>query len=176
MRQSASGQRGGIAASVDEGRIALRPSSMLRALSATFIAACATALALVLVPRLGALAGGAFALAGAVVLLVCSRVQERTHPLAIKVGSDSVVTWHRAGATVRRHRLVGHAQFGARLLVLHLAPEERPAAGRLRSVLIAADAVGSARFRELAVTARRHGRRSGPRRRTDAGRHPRRSL
>ncbi|KAG0162925.1 hypothetical protein DFQ30_001010 [Apophysomyces sp. BC1015] len=82
------------------------------------------AVALVLMPRIGIAAGVAAACAVAVLLIVFSQWQERGRPVAIKVGLDGAITWHRRGAPMRRHRIVGHARPSARLLALRLAPDD----------------------------------------------------
>ncbi|MEJ2767676.1 protein YgfX [Mycetohabitans sp. B46] len=154
----------GIASVARDDAMALRCSPMLAALGMAGACACALAVMLVLAPRIGFIAAAAVALAVALGLVVCSQWQERMRPIAIKVEPDGVLTWHRQGAPVRYHRIVGHARPAAGLLVLRLAPdEERATRRRARpgSVLIAADAIEPAHFRELAIALARQRRRPG---------------
>ncbi|WP_156954412.1 protein YgfX [Paraburkholderia acidipaludis] len=73
----------------------------------------------------------------------------RRQPTALEIGPDSFVTYSRAGARLFQGRLMGASQWGSALLALSVQGE----AGRA-TVLVAADAVGRAAFRELAVRAR----------------------
>lgn len=152
----------GIASTARDDAMALRRSSMLAALGMAGACACALAVMLVLAPRIGVIAAAAAALAVALVLAVFSQWQERMRPIAIKVEPDGALTWHRQGAPVRYHRILGHARPVAGLLVLRLAPDDERAtrrSARLGSVLIAADAIEPAHFRELAIALARQRRR-----------------
>ncbi|MCF7695162.1 hypothetical protein KPG66_03210 [Mycetohabitans sp. B2] len=153
-----------IASAARDDAMALQRSPMLAALGMACAGACALAVMLVLAPRIGFIAAAAAALAVALVLAVFSQWQERMRPIAIQVGPDGALTWHRQGAPVRYHRILGHARPAAGLLVLRLAPDDERAtwhSARSGSVLIAADAIEPAHFRELAIALARQRRRPG---------------
>jgi hypothetical protein len=154
--------------------MALRRSRMLAWFGLAGACACALAVMLALAPRIGTAAGIAVAFAVGIVLAVLSQWQERGRPIAIELGLEgALITWHRRGTPMRHHRIVGHARVGVRLLALRLAPYgDRPArfgAGP-RSVLVAADAIAPAHFRELAIALTRQRRQPRAKRRAPAHR------
>ncbi|MCF2133195.1 MULTISPECIES: protein YgfX [Mycetohabitans] len=162
--RSAPPPHSGIASTACDDAMVLRHSRMLAALGVAAACACALAVMLALVPRISLIAAAAAALAVALVLAVFSQWQERKRPVAIKVGPDGAVTWHRQGAPVRYHRILGHARPAAGLLVLRLAPDDERATWHSAgpgSVLIAADAIEPSHFRELAIALARQRRRPG---------------
>ncbi|MFP6558490.1 hypothetical protein WJ542_09205 [Paraburkholderia sp. B3] len=73
----------------------------------------------------------------------------RRQPAALEIGPDSFATYSNAGACLFQGRLTGASQWGSALLALSVQD-----AARRATVLVAADAVGRAAFRELAVRAR----------------------
>jgi hypothetical protein len=72
---------------------------------------------------------------------------EYAQPVALKIGPDGLFAWDRAGSLLMQGRIAGCSQWSGRLLVLALAPDH----GRSRTLLLAADALPAAVFRELAV-------------------------
>ena len=74
----------------------------------------------------------------------------RTGPGAIKIGSDGLTVWNRAGHTLAHGRVARCSQWRGRLLIL--APA---ASGRPRPLLIAAGTLSAEAFRAPAVPGRR---------------------
>jgi hypothetical protein len=73
----------------------------------------------------------------------------RRQPAVIEIGPDSFSAYSRTGARLFQGRLSGASQWGSMLLALSVEGGARRA-----TVLVAADALGRAAFRELAVRAR----------------------
>jgi len=132
-------------------RIALRRSFAMRAASAVFIATASAAVYGCLSSWLGAWQALPLTLAAFALLALGSVRYDRAQPVALTVGRESLAAWGRAGILLAQGRIAGCAHWGDRLLVLVLKPEE----GRSHTLLVPADTVPPAVFRELAVRARR---------------------
>jgi hypothetical protein len=115
-----------------------------------------------LAPRLGAWQAAPLTLALAALLALCAARHDAAQPFALRVSMGEISAWNRAGALLARGRVVGCAQWSGRLLVLSLEPEGGRTRGlalrqraRTRTMLLAADALPPAVFRELSVLGRR---------------------
>jgi hypothetical protein len=86
-------------------------------------------------------------------LMLGARAHERAQPAALKIGRDELSVWGRAGALLMQGRITGCSQWSGRLLVLELQPQ----AGRTRTLLLTADTLPAAVFRQLSVQGRRTG-------------------
>ncbi|MGA7817868.1 protein YgfX [Caballeronia sp.] len=93
---------------------------------------------------------GVAALTAAFALGASAYRGERRQPIAFEIGQDGLTTWNRAGHRQYR-RIVGCAQWSNALLALTLLS----ATNQRSPFLVAADALDTHAFRELAVRARR---------------------
>jgi len=84
-------------------------------------------------------------------LALCALRHDRAQPVALQIGRENLIAWGRAGILLAQGRIAGCAHWGDRLLVLNLKPDE----GGRQTLLVPADTVPPAVFRELAVRARR---------------------
>lgn len=132
-------------------RIALRRSLAVRLASLCFALVCTAAVHFTAAAHLGAiaavwLAGAAFAALG------LSFVRyERGQPVLLELTVEGMAAYDRAGRALLQGRIVGAAQWAERLLVLAVAGAD---GRRTKTVVVAADAVDAAAFRELAVRGR----------------------
>jgi hypothetical protein len=143
-------------------RIALRRSVALRAALGAFVLMATLAVYTCLAPRLGAWQAAPLTLAVAALLALCAARHDAAQPVALSVAMGEISAWNRAGALLARGRVVGCAQWSGRLLVLAVqsgGARKRGSAlksqGRTRTLLLAADALPPAVFRELSVLGRR---------------------
>ncbi|CAH2774035.1 MAG: FIG00454574: hypothetical protein [uncultured Paraburkholderia sp.] len=132
-------------------RIALRRSFTMRVVSAACVATASAAVYSCVSSWLGVLQALPLALAAFALLALCSVRHDRAQPVALTMGRESLTAWGRAGILLAQGRIAGCAHWSDRLLVLVLKPEE----GRRNTLLVPADTVPPAVFRELAVRARR---------------------
>ncbi|MGN6317992.1 hypothetical protein [Trinickia sp.] len=129
----------------------LRRSLTVRAASLAFALVCTAAVHFTAAQHLGVpdaiwLAAAAFA------ALAVSYVRfERRQPMLLELTPDGVIGYDAGGRTLFYGPIVGAAQWAERLLVLAVAGAD---ARRPRAVLVAADSVDGAAFRELAVRGR----------------------
>ncbi len=100
---------------------------------------------------LGAWQAVPLALAAFALLALCAVRHDRARPAALKMGRESLTAWGRAGNPLVHGRIAGCAHWSDRLLVLTLTPDT----GRQHTLLVPADTVPAAVFRELAVRGRR---------------------
>jgi hypothetical protein len=107
-----------------------------------------------LAARLGVWQAAPAALAVLASLVLAANHHWRAEPGALKIGPDGLTVWNRSGQLLAEGRIAGCSQWSGRLLILALAG----ASGRRRALLIAADALPAAAFRELAVLGRRAAR------------------
>ena len=102
-------------------------------------------------PWLGAWQAVPLTLAAFALLALCALRHDRAQPVALQIGRENLIAWGRAGILLAQGRIAGCAHWGDRLLVLILKPDE----GGRQTLLVPADTVPPAVFRELAVRARR---------------------
>jgi hypothetical protein len=133
----------------DASRILLRSSAALHLVLAMGIGAAVAAVYTALEPWLGAARAVLPALALLGVCALAASAWRRKRPAAIEIGRDSFVARARNGALIADGRLAGASQWGTSLLALDVQ-----GAARRATVLVAADALDSGAFRELAVRAR----------------------
>jgi hypothetical protein len=132
-------------------RIALQRSFAMLAALILFVLAATWATYTCAASHLGAWQAVPLTLAVTVLLTLCAIRHERAQPVALRLGRDSLSAWGRAGTLLAHGRIAGCSQWSGRLLVLSLKPE----AGRASTLLLAADALPPAVFRELSVLGRR---------------------
>ena len=132
-------------------RIALRRSFAMRVASAAFVATASAAVYRCVSPWLGAWQAVPLTLAVFALLALCALRHDRAQPVALQIGRENLTAWGRAGILLAQGRIAGCAHWGDRLLVLILKPGE----GGRQTLLVPADTVPPAVFRELAVRARR---------------------
>ncbi|WP_332261477.1 protein YgfX [Burkholderia sp. WSM2230] len=132
-------------------RIALRRSFTMRVATAVFTATASAAVYSCMSSWLGAGQAVPLTLAAFALLALCSVRHDRAQPVALTMGREGLTAWGRAGILLVQGRIAGCAHWSDRLLVLVLKPEE----GCRQTLLIPADTVPPAVFRELAVRARR---------------------
>ena len=115
-----------------------------------------------LAPRLGAWPAAPLTLVVAALLALGAARHHAAQPVALHIAMDEISAWSRAGALLARGRVVGYAQWSGRLLVLAVESENSrrrgPALnprGRTGTLLLPADALPPAVFRELSVLGRR---------------------
>jgi hypothetical protein len=101
--------------------------------------------------RLGAWHAVPLTLAVGALLTLCAIRHERAQPVALRIGREELSLWGRAGTLLAHGRIAGCSQWSDRLLILALKPE----AARASTVLLAADSLPAAVFRELSVLGRR---------------------
>lgn len=132
-------------------RIALRRSVALRAAVLVCMLIASAAIQFCVAPHIGAGRALPASVAMFALLALCAIRCERNLPAALKVGPDGLSVWNRAGFPIAQGRIVGCSQWTGTLLVLALAVE----GARVRTLLIVADMLPAAVFRELAVLGRR---------------------
>ncbi|WP_206952909.1 hypothetical protein [Trinickia acidisoli] len=132
-------------------RMALRRSLTVRVASLAFSLVCAVAVHVTAAAHLGAI--DALWLAGAALMGLGAAFMryERRQPALLELTSEGLAAFDDAGHPLFQGRIVGFAQWAGRLLVLAVACEgvRRPGA-----LIVAADAIDAAAFRELAVRGR----------------------
>jgi hypothetical protein len=84
-------------------------------------------------------------------LALCSVRHDRAQPVALRLGREGITAWGRTGAMLAEGRIEGCAHWSDRLLVLTLIRDE----GRRQTLLLPADILPAAVFRDLAVRGRR---------------------
>jgi hypothetical protein len=134
----------------------------MRAALGVFVLIATLAVQTCLAPRLGAWQAAPLTLAVAALLALCAARHHAAQPVALHLGMGEISAWNCAGALLARGRVVGCAQWSDRLLVLAVEPEDGRRSGlasgshgRARTLLLAADALPPAVFRELSVLGRR---------------------
>ncbi|WP_322788907.1 protein YgfX [Paraburkholderia rhynchosiae] len=132
-------------------RIALRRSIAMRAALAVFALTASWAVYSCVASWLGAWQAVPLTLAALALLALCSVRHDQTRPVALKIGREGIAAWGRTGVLSVQGRITGCAHWSDRLLVLTVTPDE----GRRQALLVPADAVPPAVFRELAVRGRR---------------------
>ncbi|VXC28139.1 conserved hypothetical protein [Burkholderia sp. 8Y] len=130
--------------------IPIRPSRFLLGCVCGFIAVADAAVFQAVLPHVGLLHAAVAALTCLGGLGLAAGRWARRQPAAIGLHADGITVWDRAGHA-RYRRIVGCAQWSARLIALTLSSEK----GRPRTLLVAADSIDSDSFRQLAVRARR---------------------
>jgi hypothetical protein len=136
-----------------EAGFVVRPSRFLIGALLVFIGIAGASVFQCAFAHFGVTHGCIAAIACITALLSAAHGWMRCQPVAIDAHADSVTTWDRMGGS-RHWRIVGCAQFGARLLALSLCSGRKGT----RSLLIAADSVDPETFRQLAVSSRRAAR------------------
>ncbi|MFC7629423.1 protein YgfX [Paraburkholderia humisilvae] len=129
----------------------LRRSALLYGVAAGFILVAAAAVFTTLASRTAWLHAAVAALTTLVVLSVVLVQDARRRPASLKIGSDTLTAWNRAGQPVAQGRIAGFAQWSGWLLSIALVGDN----GRSRTLLVTADMLCSDHFRELSVQARR---------------------
>jgi hypothetical protein len=132
-------------------RYTLRRSFFLRAALLVFGLLCASAVYVSLAPHAGGGPAGWFAVSTFAALLLRVLAYERAQPASLALTPDGIVACDAAGKPLRSGRIVGLLQWTHWLLVLRIAPH---GPGQRWSLVVAADALPSEPFRELAVRAR----------------------
>lgn len=132
-------------------RITLRRSVCMRVALGVCVLTATLAVYSCLASHLGAWQAVPLTLAAAALLALCAVRHERAQPVALRIGAYELSVWGRAGNLVVQGRIDGCSQWSDRLLVLALRPGE----GRVRTLLLAADALPRSAFRELSVLGRR---------------------
>lgn len=128
----------------------LRRSVAIWAALALFVVTATSAVFACLASHLGGWQAGPLTLAVWACLALGALRYGRAQPAALKLGADGLWVWSRTGALLAHGRIAGCSQWSGRLLILALMPER----GRMRTVLLAADALPAPVFRELAVLGR----------------------
>ena len=131
--------------------IALRCSLAIRVALATFVATASCAVYSCVTSWLGAWQAVPLTFATFALLVLCAVRHERARPVALKIGREGLTAWGRAGNLLVHGRIAGCAHWSDLLLVLTLTPDT----GRQHTLLVPADTVPAAVFRELAVRGRR---------------------
>jgi len=106
---------------------------------------------LCLAPRFGGWHALPLALAVLALLASGATAHASAQPRALKIGPDSLSVWGRGGEVFAHGTIVGCSRWGGWLLILAVAND----GGRIRRLIIAADALPDDTFRELAVLGRR---------------------
>jgi len=144
-------------------RIALRGSFAMRAALGAFVLIATLAVHTCLASQWGAWRAVPLTFAVGALLALCAARHERAQPAVLQIGRDDLSAWDAAGTLLAQGRVAGCAQWSSRLLVLVLEPEEvhsrdrahRRPRGCTRTLLLVADALPAAVFRELSVLGRR---------------------
>ncbi|MFT4064408.1 hypothetical protein [Paraburkholderia sp.] len=143
-------------------RIALRRSLALRVALGAFVLIATLAVYTCLAPHLGAWRAVPLTLAVAALLALCAARHDAAQPVALQIGRDEISAWNEAGTLLARGGVAGCAQWSGLLLVLALEPEGRRKRAQMRVprgcariLLLPADALPAAVFRELSVLGRR---------------------
>ncbi|WP_306456821.1 protein YgfX [Paraburkholderia bryophila] len=129
----------------------MRRSFVMRAALGAFILTAVWAVYACGASHLGAAKAMPMTLAVCALLIFRAIRHERAQPIALKIEPGGLSVWDRAGSLSAQGRIAGCAHWSDRLLVLALAPER----GRVRTLLLAADALPPSVFRALAVLGRR---------------------
>jgi hypothetical protein len=132
-------------------RIALRRSLAVRLISLCFALVCTAAVHFTVATHLGALAAVWLAAAAFAALGLSFVRYERGQPALLELTAEGMAAYDHAGRALLQGRIVGAAQWAERLLVLAVAGAD---GSRPKTVVVAADAVDAAAFRELAVRGR----------------------
>jgi len=131
-------------------RIPMRPSRFVLVALVVFMAVAGAAVFECIAGHFGAFDGTVAALVVTALLGFAASRWRRRQPVAIALHADGLTVWDRAGGA-QYFSIIGCAQWSGRLLALTLSSGKN---GR-RTLLVAADAVDSDTFRQLAVRARR---------------------
>lgn len=131
-------------------RIALRRSLAVRLAVLVFTLVCAAAVRFTAAPHMGAAAAVWLSFAACAALGVSFMRYERRQPAWIELTPEGVAAFDDSGRALLQGRIAGAAQWAGQLLVLAVAGVD----GRQDTLVVAADAVPAAVFRELAVRAR----------------------
>nr|WP_243750974.1 hypothetical protein [Paraburkholderia sp. BL10I2N1] len=91
------------------------------------------------------------ALAVLALLVSGATAHASAQPRALRIGPDGLSVWSRGGEALAHGPIVGYSQWGGWLLILAVANDS----GRLRRLIISADALPDDAFRKLAVLGRR---------------------
>ncbi|HEX7682078.1 MAG TPA: hypothetical protein VF446_00810 [Trinickia sp.] len=129
----------------------LRRSPSVRLVSLAFALVCTAAVHFTVAAHLGALDALWLAAAAFATLGVSFVRYERRQPRQLELSPEGVACYDDAGRALFQGRIVGAAQWAERLLVLAVAGAD---ARRPTALIVAADAVDAAVFRELAVRGR----------------------
>ena len=132
-------------------RIALRRSFLVRLASFCFALVCTAAVHFTAAAHLGAIAAVWLAAAAFAALGLSYVRYERGQPALLELTADGIAGYDSAGRTLLQGRIVGAAQWAEWLLVLAVAGADGRRPTRL---VVAADALNAAAFRELAVRGR----------------------
>lgn len=132
-------------------RITLRRSVTLRTALLAFMLIASAAIQSCVAPHLGAWRALPLSLAAFALLALFAIRRERNLPAALKVGPEGLSVWNHAGLPIAQGRITGCSQWTGKLLVLAFAAD----GARAHTLLIAADMLPAAIFRELAVLGRR---------------------
>lgn len=132
----------------------LRRSLVVRMASLAFALVCSGAVYSTASSHLGAVDALWLAIAALAALGVAFARYERRQPTSLELTREGIAAYDGAGRALFQGRIVGAAQWAERLLVLAVAQAD---AGRRHALLVAADAVDAAAFRELAVRGRHGG-------------------
>ena len=132
-------------------RIALRRSLAVRLTSLGFALVCAAAVHFTAAAHLDAIAAVWLAAAAFAVLALSFVRYERGQPALLELTAEGMAAYDRTGRALLQGRIVGASQWAERLLVLAVAGADGQ---RPKTVVVAADAVDPAAFRELAVRGR----------------------
>ena len=132
-------------------RVALRSSVAIRLASLAFVVVCAGAAYATAAAHLGKIDALWLAVTVVAALGVCLVRHERRQPALLELTGEAIAAFERCGRARLQGRIVGATQWAERLLVLAVDGAD----GRRPNVLIvAADSVDAAAFRELAVRGR----------------------
>ncbi|WP_347814157.1 protein YgfX [Paraburkholderia sp. BL10I2N1] len=104
-----------------------------------------------LASRLGGWHALPLALAVLALLVSGATAHASAQPRALRIGPDGLSVWSRGGEALAHGPIVGYSQWGGWLLILAVANDS----GRLRRLIISADALPDDAFRKLAVLGRR---------------------
>jgi hypothetical protein len=132
-------------------RIALRRSLAVRLAALCFALVCTAAVHFTAAAHVGAL-GAVWLAAAAFAALALSFVRyERRQPALLELTAEGITGYDGAGRALHQGHIVGASQWAERLLVLAVAGSD---GRRPKAWIVAADALGAAAFRELAVRGR----------------------
>jgi len=132
-------------------RIALRRSFVMRGVLLMFMLTATSAAFTCFASHMGVWHALPPTFAVGALLMLGARAHERAQPAALRIGQDELSVWGQAGTLVMQGRITGYSQWSGHLLVLRLQPQ----AGRARTLLLTADALPAAVFRQLSVRGRR---------------------
>lgn len=132
-------------------RIALRRSLLVRLASLCFALVCTAAVHFTAAMHLSAIDAVWLAAAAFAALGLSFVRYERGQPALLELTAEGIAGYDSAGRTLLQGRIVGAAQWTERLLVLAVAGAD---GRRPKPLVVAADALDAAAFRELAVRGR----------------------